>query len=43
MKVERLKNLLSEFGENVKFNYELKKKHGLTLEEKLRFFIKQTI
>ena len=29
MEIEKLKNLLNEFGDNVKFNYDLKKKIGL--------------
>ena len=29
MKIEQLKKLLSEFGDNVRFEYDLKKKIGL--------------
>ena len=35
--------LSSEFKENIKFNYNLKKKIGLILEEKQNFIIKPKI
>jgi hypothetical protein len=38
MEINQLKNLLDEFGENVRFNEDLKKKIGLILEEKQKFF-----
>ena len=38
-----LEELSSEFNNNVKFDYDLKKKIGLILGEKQRFFIKQII
>ena len=40
MELNQLKLLLNEFGENVRFEYDLKKKIGLILEEKQSFFIK---
>ena len=43
MKTNQLKSLLEEFNANVKFEYDLKKKIGLILEERLKFIIKQTI
>ena len=43
MKTEYLKNLLATFGENIKFDYNLKKEHGLILEVKQKFFIKQKV
>ena len=43
MELDQLKLLLNEFGENIKFEYNLKKKIGLILEEKQRFFIKLII
>ena len=33
MKINKLKNLLKEFGDNVKFEHDLKRKIGLILEE----------
>ena len=30
MEINKLKNLLDEFGDNIKFEYDLKKKIGLT-------------
>ena len=41
MNINQLKDLLFEFGNNVKFEYDLKKKTGLILEEKPKFFIRQ--
>ena len=43
MKTEYLKNLLATFGENIKFDYNLKKEHGLISEGKQKFFIKQKV
>ena len=40
MKINQLKILLNEFGKNVKFEHDIKKKIGLILEENLKFFIK---
>ena len=40
MKTEYLKNLLATFGENIKFDYDLKKEHGLILEVKQKIFYK---
>ena len=41
MNINQLKDLLFEFGNNVKFEYDLKKKTGSILEEKQKFFIRQ--
>ena len=38
-----LNELTSEFNDNVKFDYDLKKKIGSILVVKVRFIIKQTI
>ena len=43
MKINELKELLDEFGDNVRFEYDLKKKIGLILEENQKFFIKLII
>ena len=43
MKTEYLKELFVTFGENLKFDYNLKKEHGLILEEKQKFFIRLKI
>ena len=43
MELKQLKLLLNEFGQNIKFEYDLKKKIGLIMEEKQRFFIKLMI
>ena len=43
MTLNELKNLLSEFGKNVSFEHDLKKKTGLILEEKPKYFLKQII
>ena len=43
MKTEELKNLFKEFGEQIEFEHDLKKRIGLTLEVSPKFFIKQTI
>ena len=40
MKINELKELLNEFGDNVRFEYDLKKKIGLISEENVKFFIK---
>ena len=42
MKTTELK-ILNEFGKNVRFEHDLKKRIGLILEEKLKFFTKLTI
>jgi hypothetical protein len=43
MNTIELKKLLNEFGENVKFEHDLKKKIGLILGAKQKFFIKLKI
>ena len=43
MTIDNLKSFLEEFGDDVKFSCDLKKKIGLILEEKLKFFIPQII
>ena len=43
MELYQLKTLFREFDENVRFEHDLKKKIGLTLVEKQKFFLKQTI
>ena len=43
MEIEKLEKILSEFGDNVKFNYDLKKKIGLILEENQKFTLKLII
>ena len=43
MNISELKNLLGDFSDNVSFNFDLKKKIGLILEENLKFFTKQKI
>ena len=43
MKLDQLKTLFREFDENLRFEYDLKKKTGLTLVEKQKFFLKLTI
>ncbi len=43
MKIDQLKKVLSEFGDNVKYDYDLKKKIGSILVVKPRFFTKQII
>ena len=40
MEIKQLKKILDEFGDNVKFEYDLKKKVGLTLVENQKFIIK---
>jgi hypothetical protein len=40
MNTIELKKLLNEFGENVRFEYDLKKKIGLILGANQKFFIK---
>ena len=42
MKID-LKELITEFGNNLKLDYDLKKKIGLTLEVKLKLSIRQVI
>ena len=43
MEIEKLEKILSEFGDNVKFNYDLKKKIGSILEENQKFTSKLII
>ena len=43
MEINHLKDILSEFGDNIRFEYDLKKKIGLILEENVKFFIKLII
>ena len=43
MKIDYLKNLLTEFEKDVGFNIDLKKRIGLILEENQKFIIKQTL
>ena len=43
MKKELLRDLLKDFGDNVQFDYDLKKKIGLILVVNLKFFLKQKI
>ena len=40
MEIEKLKNLLSEFGDNVKFNHDLKKKNWFNIGGKTKVFYK---
>ena len=42
MKID-LKELIAEFNNNLKLDYDLKKKIGLTLGAKLKFSIRQII
>jgi UDP-N-acetylmuramate dehydrogenase len=42
MKTIELKKLLQEFEESIIYNADLKKKIGLTLVVKQKFFLKQT-
>ena len=39
MNISQLKELLADFSDDIKFEYDLKKKIGLTLEEKQRYII----
>ena len=41
MRLNELKDLLNEFGENIKFECDLKKKIGLIQEVNQRYFIGQ--
>ena len=41
MKIDELKELLKKFESNIVYSADLKKKIGLTLVEKQRFFLKQ--
>ena len=43
MNIEQLKKKLEEFGDNVKFEHDLKKKIGLILVENQKFFTKLII
>ena len=38
MEIKDLKKILDEFGDKVKYEYDLKKKTGSTLAEKQSFF-----
>ena len=40
MKIEQLKEMLKEFGENVKFNHDLKKKNWFNIGGKSKVFYK---
>ena len=40
MKIEQLKKLLSEFGDNVRFEYDLKKKNWFNIGGKSKVFFK---
>jgi len=40
MEIEKLKNLLNEFGDNVKFNHDLKKKNWFNIGGKTKVFYK---
>ena len=40
MEIEKLKNLLNEFGDNVKFNHDLKKKNWFNIGGKAKVFYK---
>ena len=42
MKIDELKNLLNDFGENVKFEYDLKKKNWFNIGGKSKVFYKAT-
>ena len=41
MQIDQLKEILKEFGENVKFDHDLKKKIGLISAVNQKFSIKQ--
>ena len=43
MNIEQLKKKLEDFGDKVKFEYDLKKKIGLILVENQKFFTKLII
>ena len=43
MTLNELKNLLSEFGNNVSYEHDLKKKIGLILEVNPKYFIRLII
>ena len=44
MKINELKKLIEKFNENIVYNADLKKKKiGLIIEEKQKFFLKQMI
>ena len=40
MEIEELKNLLDEFGDNIKFQYDLKKKNWFNIGGKTKVFYK---
>ena len=40
MEIEKLETILSEFGENVNFNYDLKKKNWFNIGGKSKVFFK---
>ena len=43
MKKELLRDLLKDFGDNVQFDYDLKKKNWFNIGGKSKFFLKQKI
>ena len=43
MNIDHLKNLLSEFDKNIKFNCDLKKKNWFNIEANLKYFTKQKL
>ena len=43
MEKDNLKELLLEFGDNVKFDYDLKKKNWFNIGGKSKFFLKLNI
>ena len=43
MEIEELKNLLDEFSDNTKFQYDLKKKNWFNIGGRQKFFIKLKI
>ena len=40
MDIKQLKEMLKEFGNNIKYEHDLKKKIGLILVENQKFFLK---
>ena len=40
MEIEKLEKILSEFGDNVKFNYDLKKKNWFNIGGKSKVYFK---
>ena len=43
MEIKQLRKVLKEFGDNVRYEHDLKKKIGLILVENQKFFIKRII